>query len=91
MLSGLLRPSNGDIFYKNESLVKNRELVQKILGVCTQNDPLFPYMTIREHMYLYAKIKNINKSVISKQIDDLSKEVGLYKQLDKLTENLSGG
>lgn len=35
MLSGLLRPSNGDIFYKNESLVKNRELVQKILGVCT--------------------------------------------------------
>lgn len=48
-------------------------------------------MTIREHMYLYAKIKNINKSVISKQIDDLSKEVGLYKQLDKLTENLSGG
>ena len=60
-------------------------------GVCPQFDLLWPDLTAREHLQLYARIKGQSPASLRNAVASAASEVGLFPQLDTLAGELSGG
>lgn len=55
--AGLLAPTSGDARVHGHSVVHDMAAVRGSLGVCPQFDVLWPEISVREHLQLYAAIK----------------------------------
>eukprot|EP00742_Colponemidia_sp_Colp-10_P004062 GILJ01004335.1.p1 GENE.GILJ01004335.1~~GILJ01004335.1.p1 ORF type:complete len:1795 (+),score=302.12 GILJ01004335.1:677-5386(+) len=91
MLTGLLNPSAGDASVFGQSIRHHMPDIRKSLGVCPQHDVLFPDLTVREHLWLYAAFKGMKRSAIKQAIEQKIEDVGLTEKRDVLSKNLSGG
>ncbi|KAI4381515.1 hypothetical protein MLD38_007580 [Melastoma candidum] len=91
MLVGLLRPTSGDAFVFGKSIKTCMDKIQKILGVCPQNDILFPELTVREHLEIYAVLKGVQQNLINTIVNDMIDEVGLGDKMNTTVSALSGG
>ncbi|KAH3873422.1 hypothetical protein DPMN_036657 [Dreissena polymorpha] len=88
MLTGMLEPSSGSVRLLNRPLSDMRGSI----GLCSQGNALYEYMTVKEHMEFYSAIKD-SYNAISKEeeIRQLLKDVDLYHCRHTLVRNLSGG
>ena len=50
--------------------------VRKTLGVCPQHDVLWPDLTVREHLELYAAVKGVPRHCVKAEVAKSLKEVG---------------
>jgi ABC-type Na+ transport system ATPase subunit NatA len=53
-------PSKGDIRIGELSIISDRQAIQKIIGECKQDDFLWPNLSAREHLELYAGIRGVS-------------------------------
>ena len=76
MISGILDPSEGDIFYKGRSLVTNKDYLFENIGICQQEDIFFDYLTVSEHLEYMCEIKGskANKEEIKSLINNIGLE-----------------
>lgn len=63
----------------------------EITGYCPQDDILYPDITVREHLQLFAAIKGVPHSTISSFVDKMMTQVELMEHKDKNARFLSGG
>jgi ABC-type multidrug transport system ATPase subunit len=91
MLSGFAKPSFGDGLIFGYSLVNQIYDIRSFMGMCPQYDILFPELTAREHIELYAGLKGIPKDVVGKIIEDDLSAVRLLKVVDRPVSSYSGG
>lgn len=90
MISGLYTITKGSIKIMGFDTKFDHNEIKKHMGICPQNNPLFSYMTVQEHMELFSQIKGPN--VDSKaEIEYLLKEIDLYHKRNYLAGKLSGG
>ena len=61
------------------------------MGVCPQHNVLFDYLSVREHLELYAAFKGINQVVVGKKVEKMLHEVELVENQYQLAKTLSGG
>lgn len=52
--------SSGKAFAFGKDIRTEIEEVRKTMGVCLQHDTLFDYLTVREHLELFAIFKGMN-------------------------------
>ncbi|KYN02165.1 ATP-binding cassette sub-family G member 4, partial [Cyphomyrmex costatus] len=74
--------------------VQNRKMFHKQACYVPQQFELLPYLTIRETLYIAARLKldvNQNKQTICSTVNDIAKSLNLSKCLDTLANKLSGG
>ena len=57
MISGTEEPDNGDIFLNNISIITNKSYLYQNIGLCQQDDILFDYLTVQEHLKYMMEIK----------------------------------
>ncbi len=62
-----------------------------IAGVCPQFDILWPDLTTREHLMLFADIRGLARHRLRDVAEEAASEVGLRAQLDSLAGDMSGG
>ncbi|KAL0711157.1 hypothetical protein Bca4012_018135 [Brassica carinata] len=91
MLVGLLPPTSGDALILGNSIVTNMDEIRKELGVCPQHDILFPELTVREHLEMFAVLKGVKEDSIKSTVADMAEEVGLSDKISTLVRALSGG
>lgn len=91
MLSGMIAPTSGDAFVYGSSITQNMAGVRKILGVCPQHNILYDLLTVKEHLQLFAAIKNIPSEEVEVQIADMIAQVGLTEKVNDKSAALSGG
>jgi len=91
MLTGMIAPTSGDALVYGSSIRTNMPAVRNILGVCPQHDILFGLLTVREHLELFAAIKDVPKEDTDRQIDDMIAQVGLTEKVNDKSAALSGG
>lgn len=60
--------------YNERWMLKNYFIFRTQIGYCPQFDALFDYLTVKEHLELYARIKG----VVDHRIDNVS---GIYLEL----------
>jgi len=91
MLTGDVTPTEGDAFVKDVSVITQLRKAQNLVGYCPQFDALYPRMTAREHLHMYARIKGIEEHLVPIVTEQLLQTVTLEKFADKPSGTYSGG
>ena len=89
MISGILDPTEGDIFYKGRSIVTNKDYLFENIGICQQEDIFFDYLTVSEHLEYMCEIKGTKAN--AEEVKSLIYKIGLSEKSDSLCKTLSGG
>jgi len=90
-MTGLVSPSVGDAYICNKSVLSQMHEIHRYIGVCPQEDIIWPYLTGREHLILFAKLKRIPRNMINDSVNEQLRLVGLEKRGDSLASKYSGG
>lgn len=73
MLTGMIPVTSGCAFVGGRDVKGDMVSIRHNLGVCPQHDILYPDLTVREHLRMYAVLKNVPgrdlKSVIQARGD----------------------
>ncbi|XP_076938168.1 ABC transporter A family member 1-like, partial [Bidens hawaiensis] len=91
MLVGLLAPTSGDALVFGKSILTDMDDIRNNLGVCPQYDILFPELTVKEHLEIFANIKGVNVESLDSSVTEMVDEVGLADKLNTVVNALSGG
>ncbi|XP_019479349.1 PREDICTED: ATP-binding cassette sub-family A member 9-like [Hipposideros armiger] len=93
MLSGLSVPTSGSVTIYNHSLseMTNLETVSKLTGVCPQSNVQFGFLTVRENLRLFAKIKGIQPQEVEEEVQRILQDLEMDTVQDTVAQNLSGG
>ena len=91
MLTGLTPPSGGDAIVAGHSLLGSLADCRRCLGVCPQQNVLFPSLTCAEHLRIFAVLKGVPSRDVNREIAKKLREVGLEQKGDARASTLSGG
>ena len=87
MIVHLLSKDSGKIYINGIDIDKDYEKAMKYVGAIVENPDLYSYLTGRENLELFAKIRNVDK----KSVEDAIKIVGLEGRIDEKVKNYSLG
>jgi len=91
IISGLFAPTAGTAFINGYSIKTDMQKIHESLGVCPQHDIVYPLLTVREHLLLYARMKGANKADEKELVEASLEAVELAEQAEKRARQLSGG
>ena len=93
MMTGMHLASGGDAFINGKSIRTSSGMraIRKSLGFCPQHDILWPELSAREHLRLYAGFKNIPDTLIEAEVDARLEDVKLQKWGNAPCGSYSGG
>ncbi|CAN0146161.1 unnamed protein product [Rangifer tarandus platyrhynchus] len=93
ILSGLSAATSGSVTIYNHSLSETADLehISKLTGVCPQSNVQFGFLTVRENLRLFAKIKGIQPHEVEQQVQQVLQDLDMGNIQDVLAQNLSGG
>jgi len=80
---------NSKINFENQNLIENREYLFNILGLCSQDDIIFPELTVQEHLEIMSELKS--QKICSAEIDNLLIKLELTDKRNSISKTLSGG
>jgi len=90
-LIGFWEPDSGKIFYETRDLEKNKKLIRQIVGFATQDNAVYPKLTVRENLEYFGTLANVPRKTLKSNIEKVVKFIRLEDAADELAENLSGG
>ncbi len=90
-LTGLLHPTQGQAILDGVDIFEDQTALRENLGVCPQHNVLFDYLTVREHLELYAAFKGVEEYGMGKKVDKMLYEIELIENQHQLASTLSGG
>uniref|UniRef100_A0A4W2I3X7 ATP binding cassette subfamily A member 6 n=1 Tax=Bos indicus x Bos taurus TaxID=30522 RepID=A0A4W2I3X7_BOBOX len=85
MISGMTTPTAGEV-----AQMKMRFPI-RFLGYCPQENVLWPSLTTREHLEVFAAVKGLRRADAHMAISRLVDAFRLHEQLDVPVQKLSGG
>jgi len=91
MMTGLLRPDEGQILIGRHDIVKEPIKAKSILGYVPDKAFLYEKLTAREFLIFISSIYNIEKSEAMEGIERLLNLFGIKDVEDELIESLSQG
>lgn len=91
MLSGQLKPTSGEAFVNDDSIIDDLENVYRHMGVCPQHDVLWADLTAAETLKFYATLKGLTGSVRDEHVQYWLEQVDLVAARDRVTSTYSGG
>ena len=91
MLSCLTKPTSGDAFLNEKSIVAEGAEVKKIIGVSPQETAVAPGLSVEENLRLMCGVHGLSKKKTAAKITELSDRLGLNGVMKKRAGKLSGG
>ncbi|XP_037665334.1 ATP-binding cassette sub-family A member 6 isoform X2 [Choloepus didactylus] len=93
MISGVTRPTAGEVELKGYSSVCGHQGddTVKFLGYCPQEDALWPGLTVREHLEVFAAVKGLRRGAAEAAIARLVDTFKLHGQLKVPVQKLTAG
>ncbi|HRX92358.1 MAG TPA: ABC transporter ATP-binding protein [Candidatus Izemoplasmatales bacterium] len=90
LIAGLLRQTEGEIFFGNEE-VTNMPPEKRGIGLVFQNYALYPHMSVRDNILFPLQNLKVPKPEADKAMKEMAELVGLEEMLDRKPKELSGG
>jgi ABC-2 type transport system ATP-binding protein len=91
MLTGLLKPTLGEIRVLGLTLPKDAEKLRLKMGYMTQNFSLYNDLTVKENLQFIARIYGLSGVTQKSRIDELLSIYGLNQKQQQLAGSMSGG
>ncbi|KAG0201044.1 ATP-binding cassette sub- A member 1 [Mortierella sp. GBA30] len=91
ILTGSEGPTSGNGTIEGLSIAPFHEDLRSMIGICPQFDVLWPKLTVRDHLELFAKIKGVAPADLNAAVDQMIDEMGLTGVGNKRAKTFSGG
>ncbi|MDA1329783.1 MAG: ATP-binding cassette domain-containing protein [Chloroflexi bacterium] len=91
MLSGLLKPTQGQAYIDGHSVLSDAEAVKQTIGVVPQEIALYPTLSARENLAFWGKMYGLRGSYLQERIAAVLEVAGLAERADAKVETYSGG
>ena len=91
ILCGLIKPTNGSAKIYGYDIQKDTQRVKELIGVCTQETAIYPYLNAKENLELFGNLYSMNKKIIKERSKMLLTKMGLEDDAKRLTAKYSGG
>ena len=78
MLTGIIEPSEGQIFYNGCSVYDDFSEFQRRIGYVPEEPHLYPHLSGREYLRLVGRLRGICRSVLEPKIDQFLKLFSLF-------------
>ena len=91
VLCGLLEPTGGSASVGGYDVQKESQKVKELIGVCTQETAVYPYLTGRENVELFGNLHAMPKEKLKKNTDELLEKLGLAEDAERRVGKYSGG
>jgi ABC-2 type transport system ATP-binding protein len=91
MLSGLLRPDQGDALIMSHSITRDVMSVKKALGVVPQDIALYDDLSARENLTFWGKMYGLRGAALHKRVDEVLDLIGLTERAKDRVGKYSGG
>lgn len=89
MLLSLIHPTSGHIEIFGQDIVAHRNQIAKKMGAIIERPDLYPYLTAKEHLQLFAKLSQ--KKISASQIEYTLQQVGLSNRAFDKAQTFSLG
>ncbi|KAI3387327.1 hypothetical protein SNEBB_003850 [Seison nebaliae] len=89
ILTGIMKATSGSIIFNSTDIVKYPNEIRNSIGLCQQKNILFDYMTVDEHLYFFARLKNARD--VEEEKEKYLGELGLEEKHSAQSRTLSGG
>ncbi|KAJ3176137.1 hypothetical protein HDU87_005514 [Geranomyces variabilis] len=94
ILTNLIPASSGEALIRGRSIHHGRkrgETAEDTIGICPQHDVLWPNLTVRQHLELFAAIKGVPVRKVASAVEETIRMCDLVEKADYLAGALSGG
>ncbi|XP_014205585.1 ATP-binding cassette sub-family A member 2-like [Copidosoma floridanum] len=93
ILTGMNSPTQGTVIINGKNIENNMDEVLNEMGLCPQENIVFPNLTVYEQFKLFARLKNKNSpnTVIEHNIELLLQKLKLHEKRNVMPQKLSGG
>lgn len=91
MLTGLLRPTEGEIQVLGETLPGAEESLRRRIGYMTQKFSLYDNLTVKENLNFVSQIYGIPRKAARQRIEELLTVYDLTHQHKQMAGSMSGG
>lgn len=90
-LSGLIKPTSGNLWVGGYDVQKEIGEVRAILGICPQETALYPFLSARENIELFGSLYSIPKNNLKQNVEYVIGKVGLGDDANRRVGKYSGG
>lgn len=91
LISTLLRPDKGDIYYKDINIFENPKILENELGLVPQDIALYPTLSGYENLKFWGHVYGIRGKELKSRIQEIAELIGLSDRLKDKVEKYSGG
>lgn len=91
LISTLMLPTSGSIYFKGADIIKQPKIIQKALGIVPQEIALYPTLTGMDNMLFWGRAYGLKGQHLNNRIKTVSEIIGIDERLKDRVENYSGG
>jgi len=91
VLCGLLEPTSGSVRVGGYDVRKESSKVKKLIGVSPQETAVYPHLTGKENVELFANLHAMPREKIKKNVDGLLQKLSLRDHSKRQAGKYSGG
>ena len=91
MMTGILKPDSGDVFYDDVSIVHQPEEAKKKIGFVPDSPDMFLGMKGRDYLAFIASIFHVDREKAFERTKELSQKLNIEKNLDEYIVTYSHG
>lgn len=93
VLTGFLTPTSGTAHINGHDIRSEMDKIYGIMGVCPQDNLLWPQLTAKEHLLFYGRLKNLAGKELDDAVEASLREVNLWNGgvANKQVKAFSGG
>lgn len=91
ILCGLVEPTTGNATVCDYDVLKECSKVKELIGVCTQETAIYPYLTGVENVELFGNLHAMDKAELNARRNMLLTKMGLAEDAKRRAGKYSGG
>jgi len=91
MLTGLLEPSDGRIFYRGRTVHDDFTAFQRRIGYVPEEAHLYPHLTGREYLQLTGRLRGMRRGALEPKMDEFLHAFGLWDDRHATLSSYSKG
>ncbi|KAJ8686327.1 hypothetical protein QAD02_022121, partial [Eretmocerus hayati] len=93
ILSGMTSPSHGVVFINSKDVSNDTHKILRDMGLCTQENMVFPNLSVYQQLLIFSMLKNNNNSKSSNEhgVQLLLQSLRLFEKRHCMANKLSGG
>ena len=91
VISSLIRPDGGDVFFKGESILKNPAAIRQVMGIVPQEIALYPDLSAAENLKFFGKLYGLRGEKLKTRMQEVLDLLELNGRAKDAVKNYSGG